>query len=184
VTELEIFVEQNAACQADLKRRKDTAQVGFSLVDAQQHCFEKVPGLWEHGFDVRTLHHLFMPPCAKTHASAGYKGLINARVAHKKNSYREGGEGVHYARAQQKAIAELFALFKQPNYSGDDMNIIQVGRPAVSRYHQNRRFFPEGEGYNHAVHDFPVAELGIKLGGFMLRGGKASLQSRPRSWSL
>jgi hypothetical protein len=82
--------------------------------------------------------------------------------------------GVHFARAQQKTVsAELFTLCGQPCFSGNDMNITQVGRPAVSRYHQVKRFFPAGtrEGFNHAVYDFSVVELGIKLGGFMLRGG-------------
>lgn len=93
------------------------------------------------------------------------------------------GEGVHFARAQQNMLAELFTLFNQPCFSADDMNIIQVGRPAVSRYHQQRRFFPGGKGVDHTVHDFPVAELGIKLGGFMLRGGEATVRTRVRSWS-
>ena len=52
------------------------------------------------------------------------------------------------------------------------MNIIQVGRPAVSRYHQQPRFFPGGKGVDHTVHDFPVAELGIKLVVLCLGEGK------------
>jgi hypothetical protein len=45
------------------------------------------------------------------------------------------------------------------------MNILQVGRPAVSRYHRNRKFSLVNDGVDHEVHDFPTAELGIKLGG-------------------
>ncbi len=44
----------------------------------------------------------------------------------------------------------------------------QDGRPAVSRYHQTRKFFMTDEGLNYDVHDFPSAELGLKLGGFMM----------------
>ena len=51
--------------------------------------------------------------------------------------------------------------------SEDDMNIIQIERPAVSRYHQQQRFFMAGEGPDHQTHDFPSSHLGIKLGGFM-----------------
>ena len=51
------------------------------------------------------------------------------------------------------------------------MNIIQVGRPAVSRYHQIRGFYAKGHGPNFAVHDFPSALYDIKMGGFMIRGG-------------
>ena len=64
--------------------------------------------------------------------------------------------------------------------SGDDMNIIQVGRPAVSRYHQIKGFYPPGETPNFTVHDFPNSEYGIKLGGFMIMGGtNLSGTSRP-----
>jgi hypothetical protein len=54
--------------------------------------------------------------------------------------------------------------------SGDDMNFIQVGRRAVSRYHQTRKFFMTDEGFNYDLHVFrsPSAELGMKLGGFMM----------------
>ena len=47
------------------------------------------------------------------------------------------------------------------------MNIIQVGRPAVSRYHNHRKFYMSHQGIDYDVHDFPSAELGLKLGGFM-----------------
>ena len=60
----------------------------------------------------------------------------------------------------------------QPSFSGDDMSLIQVGRPAVSRYHQIRGFFPEGPGPNYNVHDFPYPEYNIKMGGFMVLGGR------------
>jgi hypothetical protein len=38
----------------------------------------------------------------------------------------------------------------------------------VSRYHQQTKFYGVGEGPDHAVHDFPSSELGLKLGGFMV----------------
>ena len=79
-------------------------------------------------------------------------------------------------------MRELFALYGQPNFSGDDMNIIQVGRPAVSRYHQVRRFMEQSAVVDACTHDFPVSELGIKLGGFMLLGGDP--QKRERSSSF
>ena len=63
------------------------------------------------------------------------------------------------------------------------MNIFQVGCPAVSRYHQISRFYPEGEGPDYAVHDFPNAAYGIKLGGFMVRGGH-NLDTVPKAQYL
>ncbi len=40
-----------------------------------------------------------------------------------------------------KLLQEWTALHGQINLTGDDMNIMQVGRPAVSRYHQHRKCF-------------------------------------------
>ena len=48
------------------------------------------------------------------------------------------------------------------------MNLIQVGRPEVSRYHNTSKFYMNDEGVDYEVHDWPTAELGLKLGGFML----------------
>ncbi len=79
---------------------------------------------------------------------------------------------------------EWHHAYGQVNISGDDMNIIQVGRPAVSRYHQQNRFFIEGGGTNFEVHDFPTAELGLKLGGFMAPGVGRGKAQRVRSQSL
>ena len=39
---------------------------------------------------------------------------------------------------------------------------------AISPKPQILREFEEGQGVNHDVHDFPTAELGLKMGGFML----------------
>ena len=96
--------------------------------------------------------------------------MVAAKVPRKRND--DGGpsqgEEKHAARAQQKLFKEFQMLFRQPCISGDDMNIIQVGRPAVSRYHQVRRLFGYECGPNYETHDFPLPELGIKLGGFMV----------------
>jgi hypothetical protein len=108
--------------------------------------------------------------------------LINARVAPKRNNARPISEGAHFARSQQKLLQEWHAFHGQTNVSGDDMNIIQVGRPAVSRYHQQRLFYMQGKSPDHDVHDFPTAELGLKLGGFMVLSN--SHPRRPRSMSL
>ena len=54
------------------------------------------------------------------------------------------------------------------------MNIIQVGRPAVSRYHQIHKFDPVGEGPDFAVHDFPNAQYGIKFWGIYVQEWRQS----------
>jgi hypothetical protein len=62
------------------------------------------------------------------------------------------------------------------------MNIIQVGRPAVLRYHQHRKFFLTNMGVNYDVHDFPTSQFGlmimIKLRGFMLLEEEAAAYVR------
>jgi hypothetical protein len=72
-------------------------------------------------------------------AALSYKALaiVNARVGKITHNGRKINKATHYGRSQQKIMAEFFALHGQPNFSGDDMNIhvVQVGRPAVSRYH-------------------------------------------------
>jgi hypothetical protein len=96
--------------------------------------------------------------------------LVDARVARKRNDKRPVGDQTHFARAQQKLLKEWHADRAGVNFSGDDMNIIQVGRPAVSRYHNSKKFYPQNASPDYDVHDFPTAELGLKLGGFMIQG--------------
>ena len=71
-------------------------------------------------------------------------------------------------------LQEWFEHYGQLNSSGDDINIIQVGRPAA-RYHNHRRFHMIDEGVNYDVHDFPCGELGLKWGGFMALSGTEKL---------
>jgi hypothetical protein len=73
------------------------------------------------------------------------------------------------------------------------MNIIQVGRPAVSCY---RELFLTNMSVNYDVHTFPTSQFGLKLGGFMLLEEEAAAQanvsglcsfweiSDPGSWEL
>ena len=52
--------------------------------------------------------------------------------------------------------------------------------PIVSRHHRNRRFYSTGNGVNYLIHDFPSAELGLKLGGFMVLLDGVGQNARPR----
>jgi hypothetical protein len=110
----------------------------------------------------------FNPPRKGSTSAKKFQSAVNARVAPKRNDARRMDSATHFARAQQNLLAEWHAYHEQLNFSGDDMNIIQVGRPAVSRYHQTRKFNMNGKGVDYDVHDFPTAELGMKLGGFMV----------------
>ena len=132
-------------------------QEGFTLEDAREHLLATVPGLHEAGLGTKTVHQLFHPPNKGNRAAKGYHKQLNAKVTPVRNDARAITEEVHFVRAQQKLYREFAAYYGQPWYSGDDMNIIQVGRPAVSRYHRNRRFFMKGQGPNFECHDWALA---------------------------
>ena len=164
---------------ADARRRVSTSRAeGFRLVDALYHLYANVPGLYQSGFSKDSVARMFVAPKKTSRAAKHYHCLIDARVELKRNNQRSISKGTHFGRAQQKLLKEWHAFHEQPFSSGDDMNIINVGRPAVSRYHQQRRFYRIGHGPDHEVHDFPTAELGLKLGGFMFLGGKPKRSSR------
>ena len=192
VGKLETFAKSHAWL-ADPRRRTHIARLGrslegFSLEDARQHLLKHVPGMYAAGLSTKSVHHLFHTPRKGTREATKYHEQVHAKVAGVRNDARAITEEVHFARAQQKLFREFHALHGQPWYSRDDMNIIQVGRPAVSRYHRNRRFFMEGEGPNFEVHDWALAALGIKLGGFMRLDAPSAHPTaatrRPRSRSL
>ncbi len=157
------------AWEAAPRRRVSTARSeGFRLRDALRHLHEAVPGLYAAGCSRDTAARVFKAPRRGTIAGRRYTGNVDARVQPKRNSARKLSHNTHVARAQQKLLEEWHAFHEQINVSGDDMNTIQVGRPAVSRYHTTRRLYMTGEGVNYDVHDFPSAELGLKLGGFIV----------------
>ena len=151
---------------------------GFKLQEALDYLFSKIPGLYEYGFSKDSLHRMCVAPRKGTIRGRSFYGVVIAKVAPKRNSARPMPELTHYGRAQNKIIKEWFEFYGQPRFSGDDMNIIQVGRPAVSRYHQNRKLFLQGHGINHDVHNFPSAEMGLKLGGFMLLHRDGGMKQR------
>ena len=79
-----------------------------------------------------------------------------AFVRPKRVSARKLCRNTHVARSQLKLLQEwhAFHTVTQINISGDDMNTIQVGCEPV----------PQHQKVLYDVHDFPNAELGLKLG--------------------
>ena len=182
---LDNFAKCAGTWSAHPKRRDDSARTGgFRFSDALHELEKEVPGLYEAGMRRSATRYLFQAPRKGTREAANFHGVTAAKVPRKRND--DGGpgqgEGTHAARAQQKLFKEFQMLVRQPCISGDDMNIIQVGRPAVSRYHQVRRLFGAESGPNYETHDFPLPELGIKLGGFMVQN--PPILRRARSLSL
>ena len=84
--------------------------------------------------------------------------MINARVGTKQNSYREFHADAHYFFARNKMRRELGTLLsgKISVVSVDDIAKVKVGVPAVSRYHQINRVFPEKDGPVLNDHNFRV----------------------------
>ena len=108
IPHLQEFVDAQSA-HAQERRRDTTARLitpedgkaeGFRMGDAQQHLFEKIPGLYEHGCDLRTLHRLFVPPRRGTVAESRYSGIINAKLGAKRNDREERTEFHVFSRSQ------------------------------------------------------------------------------------
>jgi hypothetical protein len=189
---MEAFAKSHAWL-ADPRRRTIIARMGstlegFSLQDAREHLLVNVPGLYAAVLSTKSVHYLFHAPRKGTREASKLHKQVNAKKTLVKNDARAITQEVHFARAQQNLFREFHAYHGLPWYSG--VNIIQVGRPAVYRYHRNRRFFMEGEGPNFEVHDWALAALGMKLGGFMRLDppctppSLAAFTARPRSRSL
>ena len=149
VDHLNSFIEQHSTT-AHERRREETEELdttpdyglGFRMVDLLHYLYEKVDGLYEHGFDQRSCARLLAPPHKGRATSAKYHSVVNIKIGRRRNDKRSITQGVHFARAERRISYEFFVRHRQPNMSGDDMNIIQVGRPAVSRYHQIIGFYP------------------------------------------
>ena len=69
--------------------------------------------------------------------------------------------------------------------SCNDMNKLNVGTLAVSRYHQLSRFFPLDDAPDYPDHDFPYRNAKIIPSGYMLlqQPPVAGRRIRSRSWS-
>ena len=102
-----------------------------------------------------------MPPRKRTTNAARYKQLIKACVPHKRNDELHATHADRqFCEAQVKMAMEFSARHSHrfQMVSADDMNKVNIGVPAVSRYHQLRRFFAVADGPNMPDHDFPVTK--------------------------
>ena len=97
-----------------------------------------------------------MPPNRSRKAGAMYKGLVDAKVGATTNI----SEGTHYGRAFQCMLRELFGLYGQPSFSGDDMNIIQVPHNTHTNNHQHTLTHTGGEASREQVSREPSLVCG------------------------
>ena len=181
---------------AQKRRRDGTCDAhGVEASHLRDRLMNKVPGLREFlitkrlrggesievaaqaQMHVTQAQELFMLPNKSRNRSARYHSAIPARVPPKSNRESKESEDFQVTAAQVQHGRE-FAFdpeFEQHiiRASVDGMSKLKFGILAVSRHHQIRRRFLEGDCPNYLDHDFPypgylVAPFGIM---FMARPG-------------
>ena len=165
---------------AQCRHRNDTGFSSGVTIIQRQHLLENFQGLREHNISKSTVRRLFEVPNKSHNASARYKGHINARVGKKCNSYRESQIDAHYLFSRNKFRREFVSMFPRPAsiLPTDDMAKIEVGPPAVSRYHQVRKTFMKDDNMNLPDHDFPIPGYLSNASGYMW------LQNNPQHQTL
>ena len=116
------------------------------------------------------------PPRKNSSRSCRYKGLVDAKVPTKRNSYGKDSANQHFLFARAAYREEFVVKFKEEccMYSCDDMNKIKTDSViAVSRYHQQFRFFLREYSPNFGDHDF------LNPGYLTICSGYQMLQPKP-----
>ena len=163
------YLEMNGF-KAQRRRRTDVGEVlamGGSLKALKEYVENEIDNIV---ISRHTIHRLFVAPRKGTNAAARYKGIINARVPHKRNSHRDDKEDGQHNASLVRFVMELVA--NNPNLadliSADDKAKINVGTLAVSRYHQIRKFFLSHDAPNYDDHDFPDRGSKITPSGYLI----------------
>ena len=169
VDEVAEFIKQNGFSAQNRRRTETAYSSGVTAKQIQDHLYKKYPDLKTHKISLTTIRRLFNAPNKSYNAAKRYTGLIDVRVGTKNNSYREHHIDAHYLFARNKMRRELGTLFSDSinTISVDDMAKLKVGAPAVSRYHQVKRYFVEGDSPNLPDHDFPVPGYLLNVSGHM-----------------
>ena len=93
------------------------------------------------------------------------------KVAPKRNDIHQDHPNAYHCASTVKAARdfcrlypELCAFVSVDDKAKGNMN----GKPFVSRYHQNRAFYLQGEGPNFKDHDFPMASYLAVISGYLI----------------
>ena len=181
------FIQQHGY-SAQSRRTSDTANsCGVTLAQIRKHLLDNIPGLKEAGISRQTIHNLMVAPRAKTINIKTYKSLLKARVPKKDNSgtFNEHPDR-HLCASQVKGAVEFGVKFQDETLflSSDNMNKVNVGVLAVSRYHQLQHFFPDNDLPVYPDHDFPPMNSKITLSGYLVLEPRNSQKLRHRARSL
>ena len=166
------FIKLHSFSAHNRRRETTGTGTGVSLRDLQCHLLDKVPGLKEKGISLDTIHHLMVAPKKNSGRAGRYKGLVDAKIAKKRNQYREESENQHFIFSRVNYREEMCAMYENECrfYSSDDMNKLRMGpATAVSRYHQQQRFFARDNTPNLWDHDFPNSGYLLATSGYQMQ---------------
>ena len=188
VTTVTDFIQSHGFSAQSRRRSSVGNSMGVTLAEIQTHIIKHIPELKARGLSRTTVHELMVAPRKRARNAQRYRELVQSRVPGKDNSLRKAHEHGHYASAQVKYAKEFCQAFPEDtvHLSCDDMNKVNVGVLAVSRYHQVGRFFPLNEKPCSPDQDFPFknSKIIIPSGYMVLSGAKPTKADRMQSRSL
>ncbi|CAH1785112.1 unnamed protein product, partial [Owenia fusiformis] len=167
---------------AQQRRRTDVAtSVGVTTKDLRKHLIETIPDLTT--ISTSTVSRLMMPTNLNFKSAKYYKGVIRAKVPAKNNSLKKDHPDLQFIRSQIATANEIATQYQHNVhlFSCDDKNKVAVGTLAVSRYHQIKKFFLEGDEPNYQDHDFPFPNAKIIPSGYLLLDNSKNCKQRSRS---
>ena len=163
------FIKQNGFSAQNRRRTETAYSSGVTAKQIQTHLYQTFPVLEQHKISLATIRRMFNAPNKSFYAAKRYQSLIDVRVGTKQSSYREHHVDAYYLFARNRMRRELSTLFSSDitAISVYDMAKIKVGAPAVSRYHQVKRFFTKADSPNLNDHNFLVPGYLLNVSGHM-----------------
>ncbi|XP_070555394.1 uncharacterized protein [Ptychodera flava] len=163
------YVQENGF-QAHRRRRETTGNCGVSRRQIREMLLQSDPAFRKNSVSISTIGRWMVAPHKGVNAASLYTGAIDARIPTATNNRRKEDVNAHYYFCQVKYIMEFCSKFKDSTtvISCDNMNKVKVGVPAVSRYHQQGRFYPNNDAPDFEDHDFPNPGYLITPAGYMV----------------
>jgi hypothetical protein len=159
--------------QAQERRRTDViTSFGTHLPSLISCLYAEIPGLRK---DYPKLHkssiaYLMLPPRKNANNASNDKCLIQARPFRIENDRHNITELSHRCFATVNMIEEFFMAFPSEGVliDADNMSKIKMnGTTAVSRYHQPRSYWMEGDVPKLDAHDFPIVGYSSTISGYV-----------------
>ena len=145
------YLQQHGWSAQEWRQTGVASSVGVSLGSLRNHLLDTVRGLRATGISTTTVHQLLLLPRMSSINAKRYQGIVQARVPGKKNfASSHSHSHVQHCASQVNLCMEFASQYNDEivAFSCDDMNKINIGTMAVSRYHKIRRFFLSGDAPN------------------------------------